>query len=199
MRLRAYTLEDLARVYKKVDAKFKVVVGDIVACIYGYPCLAKDIDLVMPLELAGRLKNLPGVKLGEGKVVETEIDGINVSFNLEPMFRLKLFYMPFIEVSRINGVEVAHYSLERYVAGRLKRLIIMLRNGKENIYLIPYQLMDLVPILCDKREILLGARRILERRFDMDYNELLRMNRDIIDAANNMSRDIFGVACRWSW
>ena len=155
-----YGVKDFLSVWSSLPQEIRdivTVVGDFSLCIHGVPCIARDIDFVLPVSKKPlidewlKANNIPHGTIvveneGIGYVIESKINGVNVSFNIEPDERYKRRYKPdWIVRKAIDGTEVPVYRVERYLVSRMGRIAILYGMNR---YRIPYEIMDIVPLAC---------------------------------------------------
>lgn len=150
---------ELKHVLEKVKLPYVTLVGDSVAIVYGIPAIPRDVDFSSTINMMGDIVkflesnnykySIAEIKGYESKVyiVHTAIDGIPVDFNLETQDSWNRRYHGSVVVKDFEGIKVRVYELERYVAGKLKR-IIEWKNNPISKYIIPTEIMDIVPIIC---------------------------------------------------
>lgn len=152
-----YTMRDLQDVYNLLPDFIKrssIIVGDFSMCLHGYPCIARDFDFMLPKSFFKDVmawiveNNIPHgvitVKSEDiGYVIEAKIANRNVSFNLEPEVRVAKRYKRDWIVEKMG---FKTYIIERYLVARIGRIGIFLR---QNPYRVPYELADIVPLVCE--------------------------------------------------
>lgn len=174
-----------------------LMVGDASLCVRGLPCKARDVDYSGTTSLLPIIEDRFNVEWiekrkeypfhGEGMIVHTRIKGVPVDFNLESRTLWLIRYSGSQRIVYNSGLAIRTYSLERYLAGRMRRLAMMKAKGQ--IDKMPQEVMDTVPVYClartDRSSVAFWRRRVMAADFCPD--------REVVDRAGKLSEKELGV------